>query len=239
MLVCAGRNENLCYATPIGVGLVEASLGLARLLLGGAREVENIIFVGSAGAYSKEILIGDMFFSVEATQIESSFLKGGSYTPIDNVVKMEEVDFDMFGVVLGKKIFCDRNSAVGNVAERKNMDKNVSYETFKTLAQQNVKKASEIKGQIKSAVANSSNYITTDEVVARQMANAGILLENMEFFAVMKVAQTFGVPAMGIFCVTNYCDENAHKDFLENHSEAKSRLEDLIQNILPRSCENK
>ncbi|MGX3044904.1 phosphorylase family protein [Helicobacter sp. T3_23-1056] len=239
MLVCAGRNENLCYATPIGVGLVEASLGLARLLLGGAREVENIIFVGSAGAYSKEILIGDMFFSVEATQIESSFLKGGSYTPIDNVVKMEEVDFDMFGVFLGKKIFCDRNSAVGNVAERKNMDTNVSYETFKTLAQQNVKKVGGMKGQIKSAVVNSSNYITTDESVAKQMANAGILLENIEFFAVMKVAQTFGVPAMGIFCVTNYCDENAHKDFLENHSEAKSRLEDLIQNILPRSCENK
>ncbi len=241
MLVCAGRNENLCYATPIGVGLVEASLGLARLLLGGAREVKNIIFVGSAGAYSKEILIGDMFFSVEATQIESSFLKGGSYTPIDNVVKMEELDFDTFGVVLGKKFFCDKNNAMGNVAdtEQKNAKKNVSYETFETLAQQNIKKSSAIQRQIKSAVVNSSNYITTDEGVAKQMVRAGILLENMEFFAVMKVAQTFGVPAMGIFCVTNYCDENAHKDFLENHSEAKSRLEDLIQNILPRSCENK
>ena len=241
MLVCAGRNENLCYATPIGVGLVEASLGLARLLLGGAREVKNIIFVGSAGAYSKEILIGDMFFSVEATQIESSFLKGGSYTPIDNVVKMEELDFDTFGVVLGKKFFCDKNNDMGNVAdmEQKNAKKNVSYETFKTLAQQNVKKSSAIQRQIKSAVVNSSNYITTDEGVAKQMVRAGILLENMEFFAVMKVAQTFGVPVMGIFCVTNYCDENAHKDFLENHSEAKSRLEDLIQNILPRSCENK
>ena len=241
MLVCAGRNENLCYATPIGVGLVEASLGLARLLLGGAREVKNIIFVGSAGAYSKEILIGDMFFSVEATQIESSFLKGGSYTPIDNVVKMEELDFDTFGVALGKKFFCDKNNAMDNVAdmEQKNAKKNVSYETFKTLAQQNIKKSSIIKRQIKSAVVNSSNYITTDEGVAGQMVRAGILLENMEFFAVMKVAQTFGVPVMGIFCVTNYCDENAHKDFLENHSEAKSRLEDLIQNILPRSCENK
>lgn len=241
MLVCAGRNENLCYATPIGVGLVEASLGLARLLLGGAREVKNIIFVGSAGAYSKEILIGDMFFSVEATQIESSFLKGGSYTPIDNVVKMEELDFDTFGVALGKKFFCDKNNAMDNVAdmEQKNAKKNVSYETFKTLAQQNIKKSSIIKRQIKSAVVNSSNYITTDEGVAGQMVRAGILLENMEFFAVMKVAQTFAVPVMGIFCVTNYCDENAHKDFLENHSEAKSRLEDLIQNILPRSCENK
>lgn len=241
MLVCAGRNENLCYATPIGVGLVEASLGLARLLLGGAREVKNIIFVGSAGAYSKEILIGDMFFSAEATQIESSFLKGGSYTPIDNVVKMEELDFDTFGVVLGKKFFCDKNNAMDNVAdmEQKNAKKNVSYETFKTLAQQNIKKSSTIKRQIKSAVVNSSNYITTDEGVAGQMVRAGILLENMEFFAVMKVAQTFAVPVMGIFCVTNYCDENAHKDFLENHSEAKSRLEDLIQNILPRSCENK
>lgn len=243
MLVCAGKNENLCYAAPIGVGLVEASLGLTRLMLGGAREVENIIFVGSAGAYSKEILIGDMFFSVEATQIESSFLKGGSYTPIDNVVKMEEVDFDTFGVVLAKKFFCDRNIATENVAdiERKKMDKNVSYETFKTLGQQKmgIRKSSVMSKKIKSAVVNSSNYITTDEMTARQMAKAGILLENMEFFAVMKVAQTFGVSAMGIFCVTNYCDENAHKDFLENHSEARRRLEDLIENILPRSCENK
>lgn len=237
MLVCAGRNETLCCATPIGVGLVEASLGLTRLLLGGAREVENIIFVGSAGAYSKEILIGDMFFSTEATQIESSFLSGRSYTPIDNVVKMESVELSVFGdfarFFVGKK----------NLADKKYEQKNVSYETSEqaTKSTQNQKTEKQKKqkstrssvatkqmGQIKYAVVNSSNYITTDESNANQMAGAGILLENMEFYAVMKVAQNFGVPAVGVFCITNYCDENAHRDFLANHSEAKRKLEDFI-----------
>lgn len=205
MLVCAGRNETLCYATPIGVGLVEASLGLARILFGGG--VENIIFLGSAGAYSKEVLLFDMFCSIEATQIESSFLDGGSYTPIDNVIKIEEVDFDLFGL---SSLWTDKHS-----------DKNVSYETLANSIN--------FKERVKHAVVNSSNYITTDENKAKQMARAGILLENMEFYAVMKVAQSFGVPAMGIFCVTNYCDKNAHKDFLSNHNVAKQKLENFIE----------
>ena len=218
MLVCAGRSESLCCAVPIGVGLVEASLGLTRLLLGGARETESIIFVGSAGAYSKEILIGDMFFSVEATQIESSFLSGGSYTPIDNVVKMESMDLS--------RSFARFFMGDDNFSNRKSWQKNVSYETsgqtLKSIQNGIVAK------QLKQAIVNSSNYITTDEDSANQMARAGIALENMEFYAVMKVAQNFGVPAMGVFCITNYCDKNAHNDFLVNHSEAKRRLEHFI-----------
>lgn len=235
MLVCAGRNETLCCAVPIGIGLVEASLGLTRLLLGGAREIENIIFVGSAGAYSKEILIGDMFFSVEATQIESSFLSGGSYTPIDNVMKMESVDLSGFGD-FARFFVSDEN-----LRDKESGQKNVSYETSeqtlksiqnqKTGNQQKFMRNSVVARQIeqtKQVVVNSSNYITTDENSANQMAMAGIPLENMEFYAVMKVAQSFGVPAMGVFCVTNYCDENAHRDFLANHSEAKCKLEGFI-----------
>lgn len=232
MLVCAGRSESLCCAVPIGVGLVEASLGLTRLLLGGARETESIIFVGSAGAYSKEILIGDMFFSVEATQIESSFLSGGSYTPIDNVVKMESMDLNgsFARFFMGDEDF----------SNRKSWQKNVSYETSgqtpKSIQNHKIENQDGQKSiqngivakQLKQAIVNSSNYITTDEDSANQMARAGIALENMEFYAVMKVAQNFGVSAMGVFCITNYCDKNAHNDFLANHSEAKRRLEHFI-----------
>lgn len=236
MLVCAGRNETLCCAVPIGVGIVEASLGLTRLLLGGAREVENIIFAGSAGAYSKEILIGDMFFSTEATQIESSFLSGESYTPIDNVVKMESVGLSVFGDFA--RFFVGGE----NLGDKESGQKNVSYETseqtLKSIQNQKVEnqqksmRNSVVAKQInqsKQVIVNSSNYITTDEDNANQMARAGILLENMEFYAVMKVAQSFGVPAMGVFCVTNYCDENAHRDFLANHSIARHKLEDFIR----------
>ena len=46
----------------------------------------------------------------------------------------------------------------------------------------------------------------------------------MEFFAVLKVAQKFQIPAYGIFCATNFCDSNAHADFLKNHAAAKENL---------------
>ena len=78
-------------------------------------------------------------------------------------------------------------------------------------------------------VVNSSNYITTSKQAMEQMLKLGIALENMEFFSVMKVAQTFGIPVGGVFCITNYCDENAHRDFIANHGFAKVLLKEYIQ----------
>jgi nucleoside phosphorylase len=51
----------------------------------------------------------------------------------------------------------------------------------------------------------------------------------MEYFAVLKVAQSFGISAGGIFVVTNYCDENAHEDFLKNQKEAMVKLTTYIK----------
>ena len=50
----------------------------------------------------------------------------------------------------------------------------------------------------------------------------------MEYYAVLKVAQTFGISAGGIFIVTNYCDENAHDDFLKNQKEAMAKLTEYV-----------
>lgn len=79
-------------------------------------------------------------------------------------------------------------------------------------------------------VVNSSNYITANKKESNKFLEAGLAIENMEFFAVLSVANYFNIPAFGIFCITNSCDKNAHKEFLKNHTKAKIILEDLITN---------
>ncbi len=83
---------------------------------------------------------------------------------------------------------------------------------------------------IKDVIVNSSNYITTSEKAMVQLNALGMGIENMEFFAVMRVAQVFGIPAGGVFCITNYCDANAHRDFIANHGFAKVLLSDYLKN---------
>lgn len=83
--------------------------------------------------------------------------------------------------------------------------------------------------EIKDVIVNSSNYITTSTRAMEQFRALGIGLENMEFFSVMRVAQVFGIPAGGVFCVTNYCDANAHRDFIANHGFAKVLLREHMQ----------
>lgn len=81
---------------------------------------------------------------------------------------------------------------------------------------------------IKDVMVNSSNYITTSEAAMEKFRALGIGIENMEFFSVMRVAQVFGIPAGGLFCVTNYCDTNAHRDFVSNHGFAKVLLREHL-----------
>jgi len=81
----------------------------------------------------------------------------------------------------------------------------------------------------RETIINSSNYITTDKNLGKQYISKNIHLENMEYYAVLKVAKTFGIPAAGVFIVTNYCDSHAHKDFIDNHKEAMGRLTTYIK----------
>lgn len=83
---------------------------------------------------------------------------------------------------------------------------------------------------VKDVIVNSSNYITTSEKAMEQMRALGMGIENMEFFSVMRVAQVFGIPAGGVFCITNYCDANAHRDFIANHGFAKVLLREYLVN---------
>jgi len=78
---------------------------------------------------------------------------------------------------------------------------------------------------VKDLVVNSSNYISTNEKLTKKFLKLGIGIENMEFFAVLKIAEEFNIPAGGVFCITNFTNANAHQDFLKNHEKAKKLLE--------------
>jgi len=81
----------------------------------------------------------------------------------------------------------------------------------------------------RETIVNSSNYITTDRELGKKYLEKNLELENMEFFSVLAVAKAFEIPVGGVFCVTNYCDENAHRDFLANQKEAMERLESYLR----------
>ena len=76
----------------------------------------------------------------------------------------------------------------------------------------------------KDIVVNSSNYISTNEELTKKFLQLGVEIENMEFYAVLKIAQKFDIPAGGVFCITNYTNKNAHEDFIKNHEKAKNLL---------------
>ncbi len=77
---------------------------------------------------------------------------------------------------------------------------------------------------VKDVVINSSNYITTSKELGEKFLKFNVGVENMEFFAVQRIAQEFNIPSGGVFCVTNFTDSNAHEDFLKNHDKAKTLL---------------
>ncbi len=81
-------------------------------------------------------------------------------------------------------------------------------------------------------IINSSNYITMDSIVAQEFFTRGILLENMELFSVIQVAEYFKIPSCGILCVSNYCASNAHKEFVTNHNALKTKLENFYTKLL-------
>ncbi len=85
--------------------------------------------------------------------------------------------------------------------------------------------------ETKEIIVNSSNYITTNKELAKNFLRFNIGLENMEFFAFLRVAKEFDIPAGGLFCVTNYTDENAHRDFITNHQKAKELLEEYVRGM--------
>ncbi len=88
MIVSAGNNETFPFAIPIGVGLIDSAINLTRLCL--FDKPNYILFIGSAGSYGKYNIF-DIVESSTASNIEIGFLNDDCYTPIDNVLKSENI----------------------------------------------------------------------------------------------------------------------------------------------------
>jgi len=87
----------------------------------------------------------------------------------------------------------------------------------------NIVKSEEPK-LVSNTIVNSSNYISTNRKLTKNFLQYGIGIENMEFYSVVRVAQEFDIDVKGIFVVTNYTNNKAHKDFISNHNQAMDRL---------------
>ncbi|MFA6192572.1 MAG: purine-nucleoside phosphorylase [Sulfurimonas sp.] len=90
----------------------------------------------------------------------------------------------------------------------------------------------------KEIIVNSSNYISTSQELTQKFLKLGVEIENMEFFAVLKIAQEFNIPAGGVFCITNYTNKDAHNDFLKNHEKAKELLASHVKSRIKELTSN-
>ncbi|EDM23618.1 purine-nucleoside phosphorylase [Caminibacter mediatlanticus] len=88
MIISAGNKEIFDFAYPIGIGMIESAINLTRLCL--FNKQDYLIFIGSAGSYGK-LKIFDIFETSSASNIEHCFFKKECYTPIDNIIKNENV----------------------------------------------------------------------------------------------------------------------------------------------------
>lgn len=77
-------------------------------------------------------------------------------------------------------------------------------------------------------IVNSSHYISIEKSLCGAFLEHECQIENMEFYGFLSAASKFNIAAFGIFCITNFCDSNAHSDFILNHSKAKQILTKTI-----------
>ena len=216
MIISAGRNEIFPFALPMGVGLVDMSINLTALL-------QKRAMVDGCTRYEQN-LTANRQLDERLNLIDSPILQSTktSQNPdkILNALPSEIIFIGSAGLYKEGKIFeIYESSAAANI-EISSLE-NKSY--------------SPIESEIASVVprgtcrVNSSNFITTDQNLAHKLFAHGYFLENMEFFAVLKVAKKFQIPAYGIFVATNFCDKNAHADFIKNHEQAKKELEKYLK----------
>ena len=222
LVISAGENEIFDFALPMGVGLVDMAINLTKFL-----QKRSCV-----GAYEKSINLKNIdphyLAKIEAKFANSSnpelqnLSQNLSKNPERNLYQMPEkiVFVGSAGLYKDGEILQIYESSVGANIEISSIE-NRSYSPIECEISSIVS-----RGTIKT---NSSNFITTDKNLAHKMFEKGYFLENMEFFSVLKVAQIFKIPAYGIFVATNFCDENAHADFIKNHSAAKELLTKYVK----------
>ena len=133
MIVSAGKNESFPFAIPIGVGLIESAMNLTRLCL--FDKPEYILFIGSAGSYGKYNIL-DIVESSSASNIELSFFNDDSYTPIDNVLRCDDVKFKS-DTIINSSNYITTNEKFGSEFEQNNIGiENMEFYSVVKIAQE-------------------------------------------------------------------------------------------------------
>ena len=232
LIVCAGKNEVFSFAKSIGVGLIEASVGLTRLCL--EKKPEKIVFIGSCGLYKKN---DENALNLKAYTENSSDFKQEIQNTNMSFFKQEAQDKK---AKLQAKNTCKQElKSQANQKENKALKLLEIYETRHCFNIEASKLISNFYSPAECEInlnvsyetkkCNSSNYICTDENIAEKFVSLGLELENMEAFAVLSVARHFKIPATCFLCATNFCDKDAHEFFLLHHAQAKKNLENFLQ----------
>lgn|GEM_PF-158232 len=275
LFVTAGKGEILKGAHPVGVGLINFSIGLTTLLEKVNRQVEEIIFLGTMGSYwipgnsdrtdrSHQLeegpVIGDIVESWRGVQWEWSWLLGKSYTPISNRIDLKPAStlFPFLPFSVQPSIHSTTPTfPFSSNRNRKGREKGTQFppdffysgflspfkgkkrEVLPRLKESNLDRESQnrpfrpLQNRLlqprlfRGGIINSSNYITTDSQIASTLFQKGIVGESMEFFAFLKVANRFNLPARAFLVVTNYSSPSAHFQYRQNLPFALILLEEI------------
>jgi nucleoside phosphorylase len=93
MFISAGNGEEFSFSKSMGVGSVEMAINLTKYLTGLRKPPQNLVFIGTAGSYSRDLEILQVVESRTASNVELSFLQKQSYSPIDNLISTGESRF--------------------------------------------------------------------------------------------------------------------------------------------------
>jgi len=84
-IISAGNKEIFNFAQPIGIGLINSTINLTRLVM--FDKPDLIIFIGTAGSYGNKKIF-DIIESKTACNIENCFFNKNCYTPIENMISI-------------------------------------------------------------------------------------------------------------------------------------------------------
>ncbi|MEA2049831.1 MAG: purine-nucleoside phosphorylase [Campylobacterota bacterium] len=172
MIVSAGDNETFSFATLIGVGLIDSAINLTRLCL--FDKPDYILFIGSAGSYG-DYNIFDIIESSTASNIELSFLENNSYTPIDNVLKSENLKLQSETIVNSSN-YISTNSTVS----KKLISYGIGIENMEFFSVLKVAKEFDIDVKGIFVVTNYTNEHAHEDFISNHKKAIDILLSYLE-----------------------------------------------------------
>lgn len=161
MIICAGEKESFPFANAIGVGMNQSAINLTRLAM--FNKPDFLLFIGSAGSYTKKHKIFDIIESSSASQIELSFFEDNSYTPINNAID-SQTSFTKNSTIVNSSNYI--NSSNNNYEHF--LTNNITLENMEFFSVLSVAKELEIPAGGIFAITNYTDKNAHDDFIKNQ-----------------------------------------------------------------------